>query len=197
METSVVIAAAVFALVSSITPGPNNLMLAASGLAYGFRRTLPLLAGVVAGFQALLLAVALGLGAVFERYPASHTLLRALGAAYLLHLAWKLWQASSAGTASLDKPLGFARGATFQAVNPKAWMMTVGAVSAYTLEGARYWLSVAVLAMLFLVIGSLAIACWAAFGAGFRTLLSDPRKARRVGRGMAVLTALSCVLVLI
>ena len=197
MDLSLFLAAAVFALVASITPGPNNLMLAASGLTFGFRRTLPLLLGIETGFLLLLLGVALGLGAAFERVPMLHGVLKVLAAGYLLYLAWKLWRSSGAGNAALEKPLGFLRGAVFQLINPKAWMMTVGAASAYTLAGDQYWASVWMLFGLFLLLGFPSITLWAAFGAGLRARLSDPRRARLIGRSMAVLTAASCVLVLI
>lgn len=197
METTLLAAAATFALVSTITPGPNNLMLAASGLNFGMRRTLPLLAGIIIGFQALLWAVAAGLGAVFAAEPALQWLLRFGGAAYLLYLAWALWKASSGGERALAQPIGFVRGVLFQAVNPKAWVMTIGAISAYTREGEAYWTSVAALSVLFVILGTPAISSWAAFGAGFRAALSDPVTARRVGRTMAVLTAASCVMIFI
>jgi threonine/homoserine/homoserine lactone efflux protein len=185
MDATLFAAAAAFALVSTITPGPNNLMLAASGLNFGLRRTLPLLIGIIIGFQGLLWAVAAGLGAVFAAEPALQWLLRFGGAAYLLYLAWALWRASSGGERALAQPIGFVRGVLFQAVNPKAWVMTIGAISAYTLS------------LLFLVLGTPAIGSWAAFGAGFRAALSDPATARRVGRAMAVLTAASCVMIFI
>lgn len=197
MEAQLIIAAASFALVASITPGPNNLLLAASGLTFGMRRTLPLLLGIEFGFQLLLLCVALGLGVVFERVPMLHPVLKIAGAAYLLHLAWNLWRSSSAAGAVLAKPLGFLRGAAFQFVNPKAWMMTIGAVSAYTLGGNWYWTSVAMVVGVFFVMGVPSITLWAACGAAFRSALADPTRARLVGRAMAVLTALSCLLIFI
>lgn len=192
MDTKLLVASAVFALVASITPGPNNMLLAASGLTFGFRRTVPLLLGIEFGFLLLLLGVALGLGAVFERLPVLHIMLKALGTLYLLHLSWKLWRSSSTGTASIAQPLGFGRGAAFQVVNPKAWMMTAGGVSAYTVTGAEYWASVWSILAVFVAMGLPSITLWAAFGAGFRRALEDAPRARLIGRAMAILTALSC-----
>jgi threonine/homoserine/homoserine lactone efflux protein len=197
MTSSLVFAAIVFALVNSITPGPNNLMLAASGLTFGFRRTVPLLLGIHTGFQLLLLGVAVGLGQLFDRVPAAQTVLKVVGVAYLLWLAWKLWNANAPGSRSVEKPIGFFRGLAFQVVNPKAWMMTLGAASAYTLSGEHYWTSVWMLVGVFVLMGLPSITVWAAFGAVFRGAMSDPRTARIVGRAMAVLTALSCGLILI
>lgn len=195
MNDRLLAASAVFVVVSTITPGPNNLMLAASGLAFGFRRTVPLLLGIHAGFQTLLAAVAAGLGALFGRYPAAHWVLRIVGAAYLLHLACMLWRSSAVQADASARPLGFVRGAAFQLVNPKAWMMTLSAVGAYTRGGAAYAHSVLVLAVLFLVLGLPCIALWAAFGSMFRTAFADPATARCIGRLLAVVTGLSCLLV--
>ena len=120
-----------FAFASSITPGPNNVLLAASGLTFGFRRTLPLVLGIEVGFLLLLLAVAVGLGAIFERLPWLQLALRVVGVTYLLYLAWSLWRSSATGGATLDRPLGFAWGAMFQLVNPKAWMMAITMATAF------------------------------------------------------------------
>lgn len=195
MEPSLTIAAATFALVASITPGPNNLLLASSGLAFGFRRTIPLIFGIETGFIVLLLGVAAGLGALFDRFPAAHFYFRIAATAYLLHLAWKLWRAGNASAGALEKPVGFTRGALFQLLNPKAWMATVGAVGAYTLTGPAYWSSVGVVVLAFVLMGLPSIALWAAFGASFRSLMRRPRIYMWVQRGMAVATALSCVLI--
>ena len=197
MDPSLMIGAAVFALVASITPGPNNVLLAASGLTFGFRRTLPLVLGIEVGFLLLLLAVAVGLGAIFERLPWLQLALRVVGVTYLLCLAWSLWRSSATGGATLDRPLGFAWGAMFQLVNPKGWMMTISAISAYTLAGSLYWSSVGMLVAAFFLMGLPSILLWALFGSALRTTLANPRQAQLAGRIMAVLTALSCVLIVI
>ena len=123
-----------FAFVSSITPGPNNTMLLASGVNFGVRRTIPHALGVSIGFMVMVLGVGLGLGEVFKVYPLAYTVLRYAGAAYLLYLAWKI--ANSGPMSATDpqsrKPLGFWGAAAFQWVNPKAWVMAVGAITTYT-----------------------------------------------------------------
>lgn len=197
MDVRLLAASAAFALVSSITPGPNNLMLASSGLAFGFRRTLPLLLGVQAGFQCLLLAVAAGLGAVFQRHIEVQWALKCIGAGYLLYLAQALWRSGSTGAAALDRPIGFSQAAAFQVFNPKAWMMCVSAVGAYTLAGPGYWCSVWILVALFFVLGLPSITLWAVFGSGFRAAFQNRETARRVGRALAVVTGASCLLVLL
>jgi len=197
MDYRLLAASAAFVLVSMITPGANNLMLASSGLTFGFRRTVPLLFGIHVGFQSLLIAVAAGLGVMFQRYSHLQFALKVIGAAYLLYLAYKLWRSSSGGSAAMEQPIGFFKGAAFQVVNPKAWMMSVSAVGAYTLAGQAYWPSVLKLVGLFLVIGLPCITLWAVFGSTFRAAFQDPVTARRVGRTLAVVTGLSCALVFI
>lgn len=197
MNTSLAAAAAVFALVATATPGPNNMMLAASGLTFGFRKTVPMMLGFLIGLLLLLLAVASGLGVVFERFPWLHSVLKVLGTAYLLYLSWKLWQASSVGSAAMNFPHGFFRSAAFQAINPKAWMMTVGAISAYTLPGQDFWPSVGWVVAAFAVMGGPSVTLWAAVGGLFRSSPGNPRRALWLGRAMAVLTAASCLLIVI
>jgi threonine/homoserine/homoserine lactone efflux protein len=130
----------------SFTPGPNNFMVAASGANFGWRRTMPLYFGIIAGFVSLLLAVGFGLGAVFDRYPILHEILRYAGAAYLIWLGIKIatgWggksqpadgtEKSPAIDRGTGKPIGFFQGAAFQWINPKAWVLAVGAMAAFTL----------------------------------------------------------------
>ena len=197
MDTRVFAASVAFFAVSALTPGPNNLMLASSGLTFGFRRTLPLLCGIQLGFQALLIAVAAGAGVLFQRYPSAQWVLKAAGAAYLLYLAYRLWRSSSDGATAMQRPIGFYKAAAFQVVNPKAWMMTVSAIGAYTLPGGAYWPSVWSLVALFLVICMPLMSIWAVFGSTFRAALSDPGTARCVGRTLSVVTGLSCIIVFV
>jgi threonine/homoserine/homoserine lactone efflux protein len=192
-----IVAANVFALVATVTPGPNNLVLAASGLAFGFRRTLPTMLGFLLGLLLLLFAVAAGLGSLFEAVPFLHMALKVGGTGYLLALAWMLWTSASSEAAEAARPPGFLRGLAFQAVNPKGWMMTVSAVATYTLPGDGYWPSVGMLVLAFFVCGLPSVMLWTGFGGLFRDVLGDRRRAQLAGRAMAVLTALSCVLVLL
>lgn len=191
------VATMAFAFVATVTPGPNNAMLAASGMAHGIRRTLPMMIGFLCGLLALLVLVAAGLGALLAQIPALHLGLKVASVAYLLWLASRLWRASASGDArSGPAPLGWLAGCVFQAINPKAWMMTVSAVGAYTRPGSGYWPSVALLIAVFALCGLGSGLLWSAFGSALRKGLTDPRSARRLGRAMAVLTAASCLLVL-
>ena len=165
----------VFCFVSSITPGPNNFMLLASGVNFGFRRSLPHMAGVAIGFLWLILAVGFGLGALLTLYPPLHSALRIAGGAYLLYLAWKIANARalSDGKDGTAKPLTFFQAAMFQWVNPKAWVMAVTAMAVYT-DPARPFLSVILVGAVFALVNAPCISSWTLFGVAMRQFLSDP-----------------------
>lgn len=165
-----------FAFVSSITPGPNNTMLLASGVNFGFRRTIPHALGISAGFMVLVLAVGLGLGGVFKAVPMAYTVLRYLGAAYLLYLAWKVATSGPLSTADNDhrQPLGFWGAAAFQWVNPKAWVMAVGAITTYT-PSQGYLTNVCVIALVFALINLPSVCLWAGCGSALRNVLTQPK----------------------
>ncbi|MDX2224030.1 MAG: LysE family translocator [Rhodospirillaceae bacterium] len=193
MSEDLLWAFAVFALVSSVTPGPNNLMLLASGANFGFRRTLPHLAGVVIGFAVMAAAVGLGLGELFARVPALYDIMRWVGATYLLYLAWKIATAAppDAGSANRARPMGFWAAVAFQWVNPKAWMMAVGAISTYAPAGDPAW--IVGLVLLFGLINAPCVAGWAAFGARVGRYLQRPRLRLAFNGTMAVLLVASLV----
>lgn len=171
-------ALALFAFVSSITPGPNNLMLLSSGTNFGLRRTLPHLFGVTVGFSFLVVVIGVGLGAVFEAVPAAHAVFSAASVAYLLVLAWKIATSTTAPSASMTttKPLGFWGAVAFQWVNPKAWTMGLTAVAAYVPKDHPAVL--AVVAAVFAVVNLPCCAAWAVLGVRLRRFLSEPAKLR-------------------
>ncbi|MGA8137688.1 MULTISPECIES: LysE family translocator [Pseudomonas] len=183
---------ALFALVTSVTPGPNNAMLLASGVNFGFNRSIPHILGISCGFFVLVLAVGLGLGAVFEAYPVLYSVLRYIGGAYLLYLAWKIAGSGpvSESEQGAGRPFGFWNAAAFQWVNPKAWVMAVGAISTYTpLQG--YSSNVWVIAAVFALINAPSVSLWAACGSLLRNVLRDPRWLRLFNIGMALLLVIS------
>src|SRR5690348_1625052 len=120
-----------YSFVMSITPGPNNVMLTASGANFGFRRTVPHIAGIVAGFSVVLLAVCAGLDAIFTRWPNLQVVLRWAGAAYLVYLSWRILRAGEASRGHSPKPLTLLEAAAFQFLNPKAWIMTLTAAAMF------------------------------------------------------------------
>ncbi len=181
-----------FAFVSSITPGPNNTMLLASGVNFGVRRSVPHALGVSIGFMVMVLAVGLGLGEVFKVYPAVYSVLRYAGAAYLLYLAWKIATSGpmSANSPESRKPLSFLGAAAFQWVNPKAWVMAVGAITTYT-PAQGYLVNVVVIALVFCLVNLPAVCVWVMFGSALRRFLQDPRWLRLFNLLMAALLVLS------
>ncbi|MDQ0122819.1 threonine/homoserine/homoserine lactone efflux protein [Pseudomonas lini] len=183
---------ALFALVTSITPGPNNTMLLASGVNFGFNRTIPHMLGITCGFFVLVVAVGFGLGAVFQTYPLLYTVLRYIGAAYLLYLAWKIAHSGPVSDAGRGeaKPISYLGAAAFQWVNPKAWIMAIGAISTYTpLQG--YFTNVIVIAAVFALINLPSVSVWAACGTLLRNVLKDRRWLRLFNWGMAALLVAS------
>ena len=164
----------VFAIVSTATPGPNNLMLMASGTYFGVRRTLPHMAGVCLGFGAMTLAVGLGLAGLFRLLPWLYVVLRWAAAAYLLYLAYRMVTAKGVGVAVTDiNPMRFWHAVVFQWVNPKAWVMALGAVTTYA-EPRRLTLDVAIIAATFVAINAPCAFAWTAFGAGIKRFLRKP-----------------------
>jgi threonine/homoserine/homoserine lactone efflux protein len=175
-----------FVVVTSITPGPNNTMLLASGVNFGFRRTLPHILGISAGVVVLMLSVGYGLGEVFRRVPSLYFVLEAASVAYLLYLAWKIATSGDLKMKSGEhRPMRFHEAIAFQWVNPKAWMMVLTAATTIRLS-ADFGVNTMVMAGLFYVIGLPCICVWAAFGTGMRRFLSNPRRLRAFNVAMAL-----------
>jgi threonine/homoserine/homoserine lactone efflux protein len=190
MSYELISALALFAFVSSITPGPNNLMLMASGANFGFRRTIPHMLGINLGFVFMCLVVGVGLAQVFETYPVSYTVLKAFSIVYLLWLAWKIAHAApiksqdSAGT-----PMTLLQAAAFQWVNPKAWAMVLTAISVYT--PAQTVQMVVVVALIFASINLPSIGTWTVLGQQMARFLTSPRRLVVFNWGMALLLVAS------
>ncbi|HBS50785.1 MAG TPA: hypothetical protein DEA05_12205 [Rhodobacteraceae bacterium] len=175
-----------YAFVASITPGPNNLMLMASGANFGFRRTVPHMLGVALGFVFLALMVGLGLAGLFLAFPASHTVLKAVSVAYLLWLAWKIANAAPArAEAAAGRPFAFLQAAAFQWVNPKAWAMALTAVTAYAPDQSLA--SVAVVACAFGAVNLPSVGTWVVAGQQLARLLTSPRRLAAFNWTMAAL----------
>lgn len=188
-------ALALFAFVSSITPGPNNVMLWASGLNFGFRRTLAHIAGVNIGFTSLLVATALGLGAVFQRVSWLSPTLRIVGSAYLIYLAYRVATAGRTGERDVAKPLSFGEAAAFQYVNPKAWVMGVTAVGTFLDADASLPVQVLTLAAVFGIVNLPCICTWAYAGTAIGRVLTDDRRRRIVNGFLGLLLVGTVVLI--
>ncbi|MGY6241886.1 LysE family translocator [Burkholderia ambifaria] len=180
-----------FALVTSITPGPNNTMLLASGVNFGFRRTMPHLFGISIGVAILMLCVGFGFGEAFRRMPVLYTILEIASVAYLLYLAWRIGTSGEVkAQGAKPRPMTLLEAAAFQWVNPKAWMMVLTAATTIRLS-ADYGMNAAWMAVVFILIGFPCICLWAAFGLGLRRFLSNRRALRIFNVTMAVLLILS------
>lgn len=181
-----------FAVVTLFTPGPNNLMLMASGVNFGFRRTLPHMLGVACGFPLMMAAVGAGLAQVFGLVPALHLVLKAAAVVFMLWLAWKIaTEPPPDAGATAGRPLGFGQAAGFQWVNPKAWAMALTATSAYL--PAPGFGGVAVVAAVFLGLGLCSAASWVLAGRTVARLLREPRHLRVFNLAMAGLLLASLV----
>ena len=192
MTPELLLAFVLFAFVTSVTPGPNNLMLLASGVNFGLRRSVPHMLGVSLGFMLLVLAVGLGLGQLFQRWPLLHTLLAWGGATYLLYLAWKIARsvAPSDSGAAPGKPFTFVQAAAFQWINPKAWIMAITAIGTY-IPQEDFLGNLLLLAPLFALVNGPSVGLWTVAGSLLRKLLQDSRKRRLFNHGMAILLVLS------
>ncbi len=188
MSQSLLIAFVMFATVMFFTPGPNNIMLLSSGLTYGFRRTLPHVAGITIGFAFMIGAVGLGLGTIFITYPVLQTILKYAGVAYLIYLAVHI---AMSGPAAPDQdnargPMTFWGAAMFQWINVKGWVMVIGTITAYAGIANFPW-NIVIQVLLSLLLGTLSCAAWALFGSALRPILTSPAAVRAFNIVMAVL----------
>jgi threonine/homoserine/homoserine lactone efflux protein len=192
MSFELIVAFIVFAFTMSVTPGPNNMMLLSSGVNFGFRRSIPHLCGVALGFLALILGVGLGLGAFLTSYPWLYTALKVLGGSYLLYIAWKIGMSRSLsdGGSGASTPMRFWSAVAFQWVNPKAWVMAVGAIATYT-DPNHYLVTVMIVSLIFAAVNVPCITLWMGFGTAMRGWLSDPVKLKYFNITMGVLLVLS------
>ena len=190
---------ALFSLAGSYTPGPNTIMLTASGQAFGFRRSIPHMAGIMVGVITLFTAFGFGLAQIFTLYPELHKFLRIVGAAYLLYLALRILRAGDpAGNGEKRaRPLTLVEAAAFQWVNVKALTLAVGVMTAFTTVGGNQMTVVALIVAVFTLVMIPSLVIYVLFGVAIRTLLTSDRSRRIVNTIMAALVALSVVLLFI
>ena len=188
-----------FAVSTTITPGPNNVMMTASGANFGYRRTLRHILGISLGFPVMVIAVGLGLGGLSHALPEIHIVLKSLGCAYILWMAWKIATADGMGVSGArpGRPFTFLQAAGFQWVNPKAWVMAVGAITAYTSTSGYFYLEVGLISLIFLVVCFPCVSIWALFGVGIRRILTDRKWLRVFNAVMALLLVASLVPILL
>ena len=188
-------ALALFALVTSVTPGPNNLMLMASGANFGFRRTVPHMLGVGLGFVLMTFLVGVGLAGLFQTYPLAVTALEVVSVVYMLWLAWKIANAAAPKDRQAGgTPMTFLQAAAFQWVNPKAWAMALTAVTVHASDRSLW--AVALVAVIFGAINLPSVSLWTLIGQQLRRVLTNTRRLMIFNWTMAGLLVLSLAPVL-
>jgi len=188
MSHSLLIAFVLFATVMFFTPGPNNIMLLSSGLTYGFRPTIPHIAGITFGFAFMVGAVGLGLGTIFITFPVLQTILKYAGVVYLIYLAATI---ALSGPVSADQdnrrgPMTFWGAAMFQWINAKGWVIVIGTITAYAAI-AQFPVNIAIQTLISLLVGTVSTVVWALFGTALRPVLTSERLVRAFNVVMALL----------
>jgi threonine/homoserine/homoserine lactone efflux protein len=187
MSQQLLFAFIVFAAVMFFTPGPNNIMVMSSGLTYGFRRTLPHIAGVTIGFAFMVGAVGVGFGAIFVAFPVLQVILKYAGAAYLVYLAVVIAMSGPPRPGEATRgPMTFWGAAMFQWVNVKGWVAVIGTITAYAAI-ARFPFNILIQVLISLAMGLASITTWTLFGTALRPFLTSPRAVRAFNVVMAAL----------
>ncbi|MBN1499864.1 MAG: LysE family translocator [Spirochaetes bacterium] len=194
---SIIIPVILFSFSMSITPGPNNIMVTASGAKFGFKRTFPHIIGIILGMSFLYVLCAAGLGAVFFSFPFLKTLLKIAGSVYLVYLAFKIiFSKKAENKIESGYPLKIHQAAAFQLLNPKALMIPITAISAYTLNGELYVASVAFIILTFIITGTACVSVWAAFGTVIGRMLKNGKAFRVFNIFLGILTGATVLMIL-
>lgn len=191
MTLEILFALALFAFASSVTPGPNNLMLMASGVNFGFKLTLPHMLGVSLGFVLMSILVGLGVMQMFDSYPITYDVLKVLSVLYMLYLAYKIANSSATvqGKKAGGEPMTFLQAVMFQWVNPKAWTMALTAISVYA--PSKSFSAVVSVSVIFGLVNFPCITCWVTLGIKIKRLLTQPRSLKVFNYSMASLLVMS------
>ncbi len=198
MTTETLLALIAYAFVTSITPGPNNLMLLSSGVTYGFVRSIPHMLGIGLGFVLMVILVGLGVGSLLQSNPRFYLAMKVASLIYMLWLAWRIANSGSVSdnhVAADARPMTFLQAALFQWVNPKAWGMALTATAAFTIP-EHFLSSLLMTAAVFGLVNIPSVGSWAAFGLALRGLFRNPRNVRVFNVVMALLLVASMAPVL-
>jgi len=185
---------ATFTVSSTMTPGPNNIMLLSSGLTFGYKRTIPHILGVTLGFSLMVLLVGLGFGIIFEKFPVVLKVLKVVGIAYLFWMAYKI--ATSKGSMNIkekSKPFTFVQAALFQWVNPKGWIMSLTSISIFVSSKEDSITQVLIISLIFLLSGMLSTNTWAIGGVTLKRFIKDESHVRKFNIIMAILLIASVI----
>ena len=184
----------IFAVSTTVTPGPNNIMIMTSGLNHGVRKTMPHFLGICLGFPAMVAAIGFGLSTLFSKFPQIHLVIKILGITYLLYLAWKIATTDTQSTNNKNsKPFTFWQAAFFQWVNPKAWVMAIGAIAAFTTISGEHYLQIMLITGAFFLASFPCVGLWLFFGLGLKKLLTNPKQQKIFNITMAILLVLSII----
>ncbi|KOO13054.1 lysine transporter LysE [Vibrio xuii] len=190
-------AVVLFAVSSSVTPGPNNIMVMTSGVNFGVKKSLPLLTGICVGFTIMLLMVGLGFSELFELFPSLHFIIKCIGVIYLLYLAYLIAGSSTSVESNHQtKPFTFMKGALFQWVNAKAWIVATGAIAAFTTTGSSFLSQNLMIALTFFLVSFPCVGVWLLFGSVLKKVLNSERNKKYFNLVMSGLLVLSVLPVL-
>ncbi|HEX4878402.1 MAG TPA: LysE family translocator [Limnobacter sp.] len=181
-------ALAMFSVLSTITPGPNNLMIMTSSMNFGIRKSLPHFLGITTGFPLMVVAMGLGLNSLFALVPGFQALLLIFSAGMMVHLAWRTATFTPAplGTTAKTRPLRYIEAVLFQWVNPKAWFMATGAVALFPANGSSLWVYTGGMALLMCAVGLVCVGVWMLMGMQLRAIINTPARLRTFNGSMAV-----------
>ncbi len=187
MSVETLVALIVFAAVTSVTPGPNNAMVLASGVHFGFRRTIPHMVGIALGYGVMLAIIGAGIGAAMSVSPLVEVAMRLASGAWMMWVAWSLARSTHAGgDASRLRPMTFIEGALFQWVNPKGWVLALSSMSLFTKSGDLVT-DVTIVVAVYVVTCLPSSSIWTAFGVSLRRFLAVPWRLRAFNFSMAIL----------
>ena len=197
IDSNLLFALISFYFVMYVTPGPNNAMLLASGLKFGFIKTIPHMSGITIGHVLQLILVCLGLGKIFLIFPQLQNILKILCALYLLYLGYKIIGSFSKIKEDDSRPLRFHEAGLFQIVNPKAWTISSMVASGFLPENGNLFFSIFFIAMIALIICPLSISPWAAFGSAIRNLVKNNKIKALIEYFLAILLLITAIIIVL
>ncbi len=197
IDFNLIFALITFYFVMYVTPGPNNAMVLASGLKFGFLKTIPHMTGITIGHISQLVLVCFGLGKIFQMFPEIQQILKILCSLYLLYLGYKIIGSFSKIKKNKSRPLKFYEAALFQIVNPKAWTISSMAASGFLPKDGNLTLSIFYLALVALIICPLSISPWAGFGSAIRNLVKNNKLKGLIEYFLAILLLITAILIVI
>jgi len=197
IDVNLFLALVSFYFVMYVTPGPNNAMVLASGIKFGFLKTIPHMSGITIGHVLQTIVVCLGLGKIFQILPEIQDILKIICALYLLYLGYKIVGSFSKIKNDGSRPLKFYEASLFQLVNPKAWTISTMVASSFLPKDEELIISIGFISITALIICPLSISVWAAFGSGIKNLVKNNKKKAFVEYFLAILLLITAIMIVI